>query len=165
VVELAGRRPRNVRSTPGSEQSDITAQARRAVCAIFSSAGFVGAGGLTNIIKITVMTFLMLAVAHAQAAEPTVITLSCDGKLTNSKVRNAKQESITKMDLVVNFAERTVSFSGHLAGIDNADVAHISFSGENNAVHGEINRVTGITWATADTNAATFVYNLLCSLY
>jgi hypothetical protein len=104
---------------------------------------------LTNIIKITVMTFLMLAVAdrHAQAAEPTVITLSCDGKLTNTKVRNAKQESITKMDLVVNFAERTVSFSGHLAGIDNADVAHISFSGENNAVH----RVTGITWATADT--------------
>jgi hypothetical protein len=163
VVELAGRRPRNVRSTPGSEQSDITAQARRAVCAIFSSAGFVGAGGLTNIIKITVMTFLMLAVAHAQAAEPTVITLSCDGKLTNTKVRNAKQESITKMDLVVNFAERTVSFSGHLAGIDNADVAHISFSGENNAVHGEINRVTGVMWATRDSNAATSVYNLLCS--
>jgi hypothetical protein len=121
---------------------------------------------LTNTIKITVMTFLMLAVAHrhAQAAEPTVITLSCDGKLTNTKVRNA-EERITKIDLVVNFAERTVSFSGHLAGIDNADVAHISFSGENNAVHGEINRVTGIMWATADTNAATFVYNLLCSLH
>ena len=109
----------DVRSTPESRQSDITAQVRRAVCAILAALGVVGAGGLTNIIKITVMTLLMLAVAdrHAQAAEPAVITLSCDGKLTNTKVRNAKQEPITKMDLVVNFAERTVSFSGHLAGI------------------------------------------------
>jgi hypothetical protein len=120
---------------------------------------------VTNIIKITVMTFLALAVAdrHAQAAEPTVITLSCFGKLTNTEVRNAKPEPITKMNLVVNFAERTVSFSGHLVGIDKADVAHISFSGENNAVHGEINRVTGVMWATRDSNAATSVYNLLCS--
>ena len=69
------------------------------------------------------------------------------------------------MNLVVNFADRTVSFSGHLVGIDKADVARISFSGENNAVHGEINRVTGIVWATTDSNAATFVYNLLCSLH
>jgi hypothetical protein len=120
---------------------------------------------MTNIIKITVVTFLALAVAdrHAKTAEPTVITLSCDGKLTNTKVRNAKPEPITKMNLVVNFAERTVSFSGHLVGIDKADVAHISFSGENNAVHGEINRVTGVMWATRDSNAATSVYNLLCS--
>jgi hypothetical protein len=120
---------------------------------------------MTNIIKITVVTFLALAAAdrHAKTAEPTVITLSCDGKLTNTKVRNAKPEPITKMNSVVNFAERTVSFSGHLVGIDKADVAHISFSGENNAVHGEINRVTGVMWATRDSNAATSVYNLLCS--
>jgi hypothetical protein len=120
---------------------------------------------MTNIIKITVVTFLALAVADrdAKTAEPTVITLSCDGKLTNTKVRNAKPEPITKMNLVVNFAERTVSFSGHLVGIDKADVAHISFSGENNAVHGEINRVTGVMWATRDSNAATSVYNLVCS--
>jgi hypothetical protein len=47
---------------------------------------------MTNIIKITVVTFLALAAAdrHAKTAEPTVITLSCDGKLTNTKVRNAK---------------------------------------------------------------------------
>jgi hypothetical protein len=124
-------------------------------------------GGMGNIIKIIVMTILVLAVAdrYAQAAEPTVITLSCDGKLTNTKIRNAKPEPITKVNLVVNFAERTVSFSSHLVGIDNADAAHISFSGENNAVHGEIDRVTGIMWATTHSNAATFVYNLLCSLH
>jgi hypothetical protein len=120
---------------------------------------------MTNIIKITVVTFLALAVAdrHAKTAESTVITLSCDGKLTNTKVRNAEPEPITKMNLVVNFAERTVSFAGHLVGIDKADVAHISFSGENNAVHGEINRVTGVMRATRDSNAATSVYNLVCS--
>ena len=60
------------------------------------------------------------------------------------------------MNLVVNFAERTVSFSGHSAGIDKADIAHISFSGENNAVHGEIDRVTGAAWATTASNASTF---------
>lgn len=99
---------------------------------------------------------------YAQATEPTVITLSCDGKLTNIKVRNAKPQPITKMDLVVDFADRTISFSSHLVGIDKADVAHISFTGENNAVHGEIDRVTGVMWATTVSNATTFVYNLLC---
>jgi hypothetical protein len=122
---------------------------------------------MTNIIKISVMSLLAFAAAdrHAHAAEPTVITLSCDGNVTNTRVRNAKPEPITKMNLVVNFAERTVSFSGHLVGIDKADVAHVSFSGENNAVHGEIDRVTGITWATTDLDAKTFVYKLLCSLH
>jgi hypothetical protein len=66
------------------------------------------------------------------------------------------------MGLVVDFAERTISFQSHLVGIDKADVARISFSGENNAVHGEIDRVTGVMWATTDSNVTTFVYNLLC---
>jgi hypothetical protein len=122
---------------------------------------------MTNISKITVMMFLTFAAAdrQAHATEPTVITLSCDGKITNTRVRNAKPEPITNMNLVVNFAERTISFSNHLVGIDKADVAHISFSGENNAVHGEIDRVTGVTWATTDLDAKTFVYNLLCSFH
>lgn len=118
---------------------------------------------MRKIIKITATALpVLLAWHHAQAAEPTVITLSCDGKLTNTKVSNAKPESISKMGLVVNFAERTVSFSGHLVGIDKADVAHISFSGENNAVHGEIDRVTGAMWATAHSDVTTFAYKLLC---
>jgi hypothetical protein len=119
---------------------------------------------MVSIIKITVMALLAFAVAdrHAQAAEPTVVTLSCDGKLTNTKISNAKPEPISKMGLVVNFAERTVLFSGHLVGIDKADVAHISFSGENNAVHGEIDRVTGAMWATTESDVTTFAYNLLC---
>jgi hypothetical protein len=120
---------------------------------------------MTSITKVTVVIFLAFVVAesHAEATEPTVITLSCDGKLTNTRVSNAKPEPISKMNLVVNFAERTVSFSGHLVGIHKADVAHISFSGENNAVHGEIDRVTGAMWATTDSDSTTFAYNLLCT--
>jgi len=119
---------------------------------------------MTRIIKLAVMTCLTFAAAdpYALGAEPTVITLSCDGKLTNTRLSNAKPQPINKMNLVVNFAERTVSFSGHSAGIDKADVAHISFSGESNAVHGEIDRVTGAMWATTASNATTLAYKLLC---
>jgi hypothetical protein len=119
---------------------------------------------MTSIVKIAMMTWLTFVAAdrYALGAEPTVITLSCDGKLTNTRVNNAKPQLINKMNLVVNFAERTVSFSGHSAGIDKADIAHISFSSENNAVHGEIDRVTGAAWATTASNAATFAYKLLC---
>jgi hypothetical protein len=119
---------------------------------------------MTSIIKISALALLLLVLGgQARATGPTVIAFSCDGKLTNIKVRNAKPQPISKMDLVVDFAGRTVSFSSHLVGIDKADVAHISFSGENNTVHGEIDRVTGVTWATMDTKATTFVYKLLCN--
>jgi hypothetical protein len=119
---------------------------------------------MKSIIEIAVMAFLACAVAdhYGRAAEPAVISLSCDGKLTNTKVSDAKPQSISQLTLVVNFAERTVSFSGHLVGIDQADVAHISFSGENNAVHGEIDRVTGAMWATTESGVTTLAYNLLC---
>jgi hypothetical protein len=118
-------------------------------------------GQCRSIISALALLSLVLG-GHAQATEPTVITFSCDGKLTNIKVKNTKPQPISKMNLVVDFAERTVSFSSHLVGIDKADVAHISFSGENNAVHGEIDRVTGVMWATTDSNVTTFVYDLLC---
>ena len=114
---------------------------------------------MTNIAKITVLTVYALVAAErcALGAEPSVITLLCDGRLTNTRIGNAKPQPI-----VVNFADKTVSFSGHSAGIDKADVAHISFSGENNAVHGEIDRVTGATWATTASATATLAYKLLC---
>jgi hypothetical protein len=119
---------------------------------------------MTSIIKITVMTVFAFAGAErcALGAEPSVITLSCDGRLTNTRVSNAKPQPINRMNMVVNFGDKTVSFSGHSAGIDKADVAHISFSGENNAVHGEIDRVTGATWATTASATTTLAYKLLC---
>jgi hypothetical protein len=119
---------------------------------------------MTNIAKITVLTVYALVAAErcALGAEPSVITLSCDGRLTNTRIGNAKPQPINKLNMVVNFADKTVSFSGHSAGIDKADVAHISFSGENNAVHGEIDRVTGATWVTTASATVTLAYKLLC---
>jgi hypothetical protein len=120
---------------------------------------------MTGIVRITVVLTVFGFVAAARCAlgaEPSVITLSCDGKLTDTRAGNAKPRPINKLNLVVNFADKTVSFSGHSAGIDKADVAHISFSGENNAVHGEIDRVTGATWATTASATATLAYKLLC---
>jgi hypothetical protein len=119
---------------------------------------------MTSIIKITVMTVFALAAAEhcALGAEPSVITLSCDGRLTDTRVGSAKPQPINGMNMVVNFADKTVSFSGHSAGIDKADIARISFSGENDAVHGEIDRVTGATWATTASATTTLAYKLLC---
>jgi hypothetical protein len=119
---------------------------------------------MTSIFKIAAMTVFTFAAAGrcALAVEPSVIALSCDGRLTNTGVSNAKPQPINKMNMVVNFADKTVSFSGHSAAIDKADVARISFSGENNAVHGEIDRMTGVTWATTASATTTLAYKLLC---
>jgi hypothetical protein len=61
---------------------------------------------MTSIIRLAVMICLTFAAAerYALGAEPTVITLSCDGKLTNTRLSNAKPQPINKMNLVVNFA-------------------------------------------------------------
>ena len=58
----------------------------------------------------------------AQAEEPTAITLSCDGT-TKAYFKSEKSiNPVTKMGVVVNLAERTVSFDGHVAHIDHVDV-------------------------------------------
>jgi hypothetical protein len=59
------------------------------------------------------------------AEEPTVITQSCDG---TTKVYVKREEGInpvTKMDVVVNLAERTVLFDGRIAHIDHVDAGTI----------------------------------------
>lgn len=63
----------------------------------------------------------VIFLSSAQAEEPTVTMLSCDG---TTKVYVKREESInpvTKMDVVVNLTERTVSFDGHVAHIDHVD--------------------------------------------
>jgi hypothetical protein len=70
----------------------------------------------TLIVLCAVLTVVCLS--SAEAEEPTAITLSCDG---TTKVYLNRQESInpvTKMDVVVNIAERRVMFDGSVAHID-----------------------------------------------
>ena len=72
----------------------------------------------------------MIGFSLAQAEEPMAITLSCDG---TTKAYLKSEESInpvTKMGVVVNLAERTVSFDGLVAHIDHVDAAVIYFGGD-----------------------------------
>ena len=79
--------------------------------------------------NITTILFLSLViVAHAQASEPTVITLSCDGTVKTSVGNNeGPRKAINKLDAVVNLAEQTVSFAGFVAQIENIDGAVVFF--------------------------------------
>ena len=115
--------------------------------------------------------------ACAQAAETTLITLSCDGKKTDAKASDAKPEAIQKMGVIVNFADRTVSgFAGIVARIAKFDAAHVPFGSTSKksllgfrakpegsvTVIGEIDRVTGVVSATAMTPETTYSYDLIC---
>jgi hypothetical protein len=90
------------------------------------------------------------AVGLAQADEPTVITLSCDGMMkVYVKREEGKGEPITKMGVVVNLAGRTVLFDGHVAHIDHVDAAVIYFGGDSaKETTRYIDRITGAMSAT-----------------
>ncbi len=142
-------------------------------------------------IKTTALTLLLLILrGHAQAGnEPRVITLSCNGTLTYTMIRDSRSlpemspppEQIKKVDVVVNLDERMVSFLGYRARIGDVDAAHINF-GERLIRHyeefgvnfwGEIDSVTGRFDATAatlrssatlpDYNALEAHYEMLCT--
>jgi hypothetical protein len=108
----------------------------------------------------------------ALAAEPTVITLSCDGTVRTEVGKDIKgpREAINKVGVVVNLAERTVSFTGFVAQIDHADTAVIEFSGNdpktkkgfNSNTSGYIDRVTGAMNATTFEETTRMNYDLLC---
>jgi hypothetical protein len=91
----------------------------------------------------------MLGFSLAQAEEPTAITLFCEG---TTKAYLKSEESInpvTKMGAVVNPAERTVSFDGHVAHIDHVAAAVIYFGGNNvTDATGYIDGKTGVMMAT-----------------
>jgi hypothetical protein len=86
-------------------------------------------------------------------------------------------QPVTKMGLVVNLAERTVSGFSVVARIDRADAVSISFSNQNSpylggaySVKGGIDRVTGAAWATTALEASdkkiimNDTYNLVCKV-
>jgi hypothetical protein len=69
---------------------------------------------MTRMLIVLSALLTMIGLSSAQAEEPTVITLSCDG---TTKVYAKSDESInpvTKMGVVVNLAERTVFFDGRV---------------------------------------------------
>jgi hypothetical protein len=113
----------------------------------------------------------LLIAADVQAAEPTVITLSCDGTVrTDVGKDKGPREAISKVGVVVNLVEHTVSFTGFVAQIDYADIAVIEFSrndpktlkGFNSTTSGYIDRVTGAMNATTFEETTRMNYDLLC---
>src|SRR6516165_4039610 len=105
---------------------------------------------MTRLLMVLCTSLLtMIGFSLAQAEEPMAITLSCDG---TTKAYLKSEESInpvTKMGVVVNLAERTVSFDGHVAHIDHVDAAVIYFGGSNvTDATGYIDGKTGVMTAT-----------------
>jgi hypothetical protein len=80
-------------------------------------------------------------------ADPETLTLSCDGKLTNtmSSDNDTKTETVTKMGLLVNLAEGTVMGFGTPARIEKTDTVSVNFVGDSggSSVQGTVDRITG----------------------
>jgi len=119
-----------------------------------------------------ILLTLFLAEAQAQAAEPAMLDLSCDG---TKKEESGTAGPIRKMRLSLNFTEKTISGFGLVAQIDSLTDATITFSvhaprdGGTTSVIGYVNRVTGAVWATSVREAdneiiGTETYDLSCKI-
>jgi hypothetical protein len=120
---------------------------------------------MTRMLIVLCTLVTMIGLSSAQAEEPTVISLSCDG---TTKVYVKREESninpVTKMGVVVNLVERTVSFDGHVAHIDHVEAAVIYFGGDSvKDAAGYIDGKTGSMMATnMDDHKHSELYELVC---
>jgi hypothetical protein len=90
-------------------------------------------------------------------AEPATLTLSCDGKVTNTLSSDNKTETVIKMGLLVNFANGTVMRFGTPARIKKADTISVNFVGDNgsgSSVQGTVDRITGSVIASTQLYSA-----------
>ncbi len=67
--------------------------------------------------RVATAALLLMVAQYARAAEPKVITLSCDGTITDTSSRplDPQPKPIEKMGVVPNLTEGTVSFMGWTA--------------------------------------------------
>jgi hypothetical protein len=119
---------------------------------------------MARILLVLCMLFTVIGLSLAQAEEPTVITLSCDGTTKVYVKREESVNSVTKMGVVVNLAERTVSFDGRVAHIDHIDARTIFFGGVSvKDMTGYIDGKTGVMTATnMDSHEYYELYELAC---
>ena len=113
---------------------------------------------------------------HAQ--QPTTITLSCNGtsKLTATAAAEFKPDPVTNLGIIVNFSDRTVTFSDYVLPITGASATLVSFMtrhqpllagkplGKPFSIDGSIDRVTGhteISWTHENIGNNTF-WELTC---
>jgi hypothetical protein len=101
---------------------------------------------MLSVIRITPIALLLLS-----GAEATILTLPCDGTMTNlTWTSDHKPEPVTNMGLVVNLSEGTVTGFAFPAGIYKTDATRVEFKGEsgNWSVWGTIDRITSTVKAT-----------------
>jgi hypothetical protein len=101
-------------------------------------------------IAFVLLTVLIVLGGHARAADPTVITLSCDGTVADTTTSapmpiDNQPKPIEKMGVVVNLNERTASFQGWTVPISIADAATINFNGDDIGPVGQIAAKEGMT--------------------
>jgi hypothetical protein len=70
----------------------------------------------------------LLAAQRTEATDTTAHNFSCDGKMTGPLISENKPELLHNLGLVVNLAERTVSFAGNAAPFSKVDAARYLFS-------------------------------------
>jgi hypothetical protein len=116
---------------------------------------------MTRMLIMLCTLLTMIGLSSAQAEEPTVITLSCDGT-TKAYVKSEESiNPVTKMGVVVNLAERTVSFDSHVAHIDHVDATVIYFGGD--SVKDTTGYIDGKTGSMMATNMDRHeLYELVC---
>jgi hypothetical protein len=99
----------------------------------------------------------MMPIAYGQ--QPSSLTFSCNGtsKLTATVAAEFKPDPITSLGLIVNFADRTVTFSDYVVPVTGLSATLVSFSGSQQPqlagkpfgkqflIDGSIDRVTGHT--------------------
>ena len=100
------------------------------------------------------LCFALALPAKAQQQGST-ITLSCDGTSKPIAVSGAEPDPITNLGIIVNGADRTVTFTDHVTPITGLTAAQVSFQGSQSSapygvkidetIDGQIDRVTGYT--------------------
>jgi hypothetical protein len=85
---------------------------------------------MTRLLIMLCAVLTVVCLSSAGAEEATAITLSCDGTTKGYVKRQESINPVTKMDVVVNIAERRVTFDGRVAHIDQIDARTIFFGGD-----------------------------------
>ena len=123
------------------------------------------------------LTLPFVLSGYAEAAEPTVINLSCDGTLTGTygTDKPKSMEASQKISVVVDLDDQTVFFLGYVVPIYDVDQASINFGGRQLVdygfsiiIRGHIDRASGrmelttVTTKPDDPNIATLRYDMGC---
>ena len=82
---------------------------------------------MTRMLIVPCPLLTVIGLASAPAEESTIISLSCEGTTKVYVKRDESVSPVTNMGVVVNLAERTVSFDGRIAHIDHVDAGTIFF--------------------------------------